>query len=65
MKILVFGGDGYCGWPHAPHLSGAGHEAIVADGFIRRQIGHELITPKVQWRSSGNGKVGAGSRSGL
>ena len=42
MKILVFGGDGYCGWPTALHLSDAGHEVVIADSFVRRQIDHEL-----------------------
>ena len=26
-KILVLGGDGFCGWPTALHLSNAGHDA--------------------------------------
>ena len=42
MKILVFGGDGYCGWPTALHLSDSGHEVVIADSFVRRQIDHEL-----------------------
>jgi hypothetical protein len=25
-KIIVFGGDGFCGWPTALHLSDKGHE---------------------------------------
>jgi UDP-sulfoquinovose synthase len=42
MKVLVLGGDGYCGWPTALHLSDAGHEVVIADNFVRRQIDHEL-----------------------
>lgn len=42
MKILVLGGDGYCGWPTALHLSDAGHEVVIVDNFVRRQIDHEL-----------------------
>ncbi|BBL78698.1 NAD-dependent dehydratase [Rubrobacter xylanophilus] len=42
MKVLVLGGDGYCGWPTALHLSDAGHEVIIVDNFVRRQIDHEL-----------------------
>ena len=26
-KILVLGGDGFCGWPTALHLSDKGHDA--------------------------------------
>lgn len=42
MKVLVLGGDGYCGWPTSLHLSDAGHEVVIIDNFIRRQIDHEL-----------------------
>ncbi|QYJ14483.1 hypothetical protein Rxycam_00279 [Rubrobacter xylanophilus DSM 9941] len=42
MKVLVLGGDGYCGWPTALHLSDVGHEVIIVDNFVRRQIDHEL-----------------------
>jgi UDP-sulfoquinovose synthase len=42
MKILVFGGDGYCRWPTSLHLPDAGHEVVIADNFVRRSIDHEL-----------------------
>lgn len=42
MKVLVLGGDGYCGWPTSLHLSDAGHEVVIVDSFVRRQIDHEL-----------------------
>ena len=42
MKILVLGGDGYCGWPTSLHLSDAGHEVAIVDNCVRRQIDHEL-----------------------
>ena len=42
MKILVLGGDGYCGWPTALHLSNRGHEVGIVDNFYRRQWDHEL-----------------------
>jgi UDP-sulfoquinovose synthase len=42
MKILVLGGDGYCGWPTSLHLSEAGHEVVIVDNCVRRQIDHEL-----------------------
>jgi len=42
MRILVLGGDGYCGWPTALHLSHRRHEVAVADNFIRRLWDHEL-----------------------
>ncbi len=42
MKILVLGGDGYCGWPTSLHLSDAGHEVVIVDNCVRRQIDAEL-----------------------
>ena len=49
MKILVLGGDGFCGWPTSLHLSRLGHEVIVVDDLSRRRIdlelGVESLTP--------------------
>jgi UDP-sulfoquinovose synthase len=42
MKIAVLGGDGYCGWATALHLSKRGHEVAIIDNFIRRHWDHEL-----------------------
>jgi UDP-sulfoquinovose synthase len=42
MKILVLGGDGYCGWPTSLHLSEAGYDVVIVDNCVRRQIDHEL-----------------------
>jgi len=42
MRILVLGGDGYCGWPTALHLSVHGHEVGILDSFVRRLWDHEL-----------------------
>ena len=49
MKILVLGGDGFCGWPTALHLSHLGHEVVIVDNLSRRRIdielGAESLTP--------------------
>ncbi|WP_323764424.1 NAD-dependent epimerase/dehydratase family protein [Marinovum sp.] len=42
MKIAVLGGDGFCGWPTALHLSDAGHEVHIVDNLSRRWIDTEL-----------------------
>ncbi len=42
MKIAVLGGDGYCGWATALHLSRLGHSVAIIDNFSRRQWDHEL-----------------------
>ena len=41
MRILILGGDGYLGWPTALHFSDKGHEVMVVDNFIKRQIEFE------------------------
>ncbi|MFN0024632.1 MAG: NAD-dependent epimerase/dehydratase family protein [Parvularculaceae bacterium] len=42
MKILVIGGDGFCGWPTALHLSNLGHDVVIVDDLSRRKIDVEL-----------------------
>ena len=42
MKVLVLGGDGFCGWPTALHLSKIGHDVIIVDNLSRRKIDLEL-----------------------
>jgi len=49
MKVIVLGGDGFCGWPTALHLSNLGHDIIIVDNFARRnadiELGAESLTP--------------------
>ncbi len=49
MRVLVLGGDGFCGWPTALHLSGAGHDVTIVDNLARRrmddELGVESLTP--------------------
>ena len=42
MKIVVLGGDGFCGWPTALHLSAQGHEVAIVDNLVRRKTDIEL-----------------------
>ncbi len=42
MRIAVFGGDGFCGWPTSLHLSAQGHEVAIVDNLSRRWIDTEL-----------------------
>ena len=42
MKIAILGGDGFCGWPAALHLSERGHDVITVDNMSRRRIDDEL-----------------------
>ncbi|HEY9779423.1 MAG TPA: UDP-sulfoquinovose synthase [Leptolyngbyaceae cyanobacterium] len=49
MKVLVIGGDGYCGWATALYLSNQGYEVGILDSLVRRhwdlQLGVETLTP--------------------
>jgi len=42
MKVIVLGGDGFCGWPTALHLSSLGHDVVIVDNMSRRAIDIEL-----------------------
>ncbi|TLF77343.1 NAD-dependent epimerase/dehydratase family protein [Nocardia cyriacigeorgica] len=42
MRTLILGGDGFCGWPSALHLSAHGHQVTICDSLIRRRIDDEL-----------------------
>src|SRR5215211_2054947 len=42
LRILVLGGDGFCGWPTSLYLSARGHDVTIADNFSRRRIDEEL-----------------------
>jgi UDP-sulfoquinovose synthase len=42
VRILILGGDGFCGWPTALHLSNRGHEVAIVDNLSRRNIDNEL-----------------------
>jgi len=42
MKVLVIGGDGYCGWATALYLSNRGHEVAILDSLVRRHWDQQL-----------------------
>lgn len=42
MKVMILGGDGFCGWPTSLHLSNLGHEVLIVDNLSRRKIDVEL-----------------------
>ncbi|MBF6398963.1 NAD-dependent epimerase/dehydratase family protein [Nocardia cyriacigeorgica] len=42
MRTLILGGDGFCGWPSALHLSAHGHQVTICDSLVRRRIDDEL-----------------------
>ncbi|OYV59126.1 MAG: NAD-dependent dehydratase, partial [Actinobacteria bacterium 21-73-9] len=69
MKVLVLGGDGFCGWPTSLHLSDIGHDVTIVDNLSRRMIDLELevesLTPirpigerLAVWRSLAGKEIG-------
>ncbi|MDJ0556487.1 MAG: NAD-dependent epimerase/dehydratase family protein [Microcoleaceae cyanobacterium MO_207.B10] len=68
MKVLVIGGDGYCGWATALYLSNRGYEVGILDSMVRRhwdmQLQVETLTPiapiqqRIQrWKDSTGKKI--------
>ena len=54
-KVMVIGGDGYCGWASALHLSARGYDVSIVDNLVRRgydaELGFDTLTP-ISSRSS-------------
>jgi UDP-sulfoquinovose synthase len=42
MRVIVLGGDGFCGWPTSLHLSARGHHVTIVDNLVRRRTDEEL-----------------------
>jgi UDP-sulfoquinovose synthase len=69
MRVLILGGDGFCGWPTALHLSARDKEVAIVDNGSRRRIDAELgagsLTPIVSleeriaaWREVSGRSIG-------
>jgi len=69
VRILILGGDGFCGWPTSLHLSACGHEVAIVDNFARRKADVELeaesLTPispmgtrRAAWRELTGNELG-------
>jgi UDP-sulfoquinovose synthase len=47
--VIILGGDGFCGWPTALHLSNIGYNVVIVDNLSRRKIdvdlGADSLTP--------------------
>jgi len=42
MRIMILGGDGFCGWPTSLYLSDHGHDVVIVDNLSRRAIDIEM-----------------------
>lgn len=49
MKVIIFGGDGFCGWPTSLRLSEMGYDVTIIDDLSKRKIvkdlGVDSLTP--------------------
>ena len=64
MKVLVLGGDGFCGWPTALKLAKEGHEVLIVDNLSRRRIDVELKSNSLTPISSIGDRVAAAKEQG-
>lgn len=42
QRVMIIGGDGYCGWATALHLSNKGYQVAIVDSLVRRLFDHQL-----------------------
>ena len=42
QRVMIIGGDGYCGWATALHLSNRGYEVSIVDNMCRRTFDDQL-----------------------
>jgi len=64
MKIIVLGGDGFCGWPSALHLAHDGHTVTIVDNLSRRAIADKISSPSLTPIRSIEERVAAAKKIG-
>ena len=56
-KVIITGGDGFCGWPTSLYLSRKGYDIIIIDNLSRRKIDIELDVSSLTPISSINKRI--------
>ncbi len=64
MKVIVLGGDGFCGWPCAVNLAEQNHEVIIVDNLSRRKIDIDLEVESLTPIASINERLSAWEETG-
>jgi nucleoside-diphosphate-sugar epimerase len=41
MRAMIWGSDGYLGWPTAMQLANLGHDVVGVDNYLKRTLAHE------------------------
>lgn len=59
MRVVVFGGDGFCGWPTVLHLIASGKDVMLVDNLSRRAIDNELSSNSLTAIASVNTRLDA------
>lgn len=65
MKVIVLGGDGFCGWPTALKLAKEGHTVSIVDNLSRRDIDDQLNSYSLTNISSIQERIDAARLHGL
>ena len=65
MKVVVLGGDGFCGWPTALKLAKEGHTVSIVDNLSRRDIDEQLNSYSLTNISSMQERIDAARIHGL
>ena len=63
MKIIVLGGDGFCGWPSALGLAAEGNKVLIVDNLIRRSISEKISAPSLTPISSISERITAAKKA--
>ncbi|WP_025781483.1 NAD-dependent epimerase/dehydratase family protein [Candidatus Synechococcus spongiarum] len=64
MKVLVLGGDGFCGWPCALNLADQGHDVVIVDNLSRRKIDVDLGVTSLTPIATVEDRLGAWQETG-
>lgn len=64
MKVLVLGGDGFCGWPCALNLADQGHDVVIIDNLSRRKIDVDLSVTSLTPIATVEDRLGAWQETG-
>jgi len=64
VKVLVLGGDGFCGWPCALNLADQGHDVVIVDNLSRRKIDVDLGVTSLTPIATVEDRLGAWQETG-
>jgi UDP-sulfoquinovose synthase len=64
-KIIIVGGDGFCGWPTSLYLSRNNYEVLIVDNLSRREIDKQLKSNSLTNIASINDRVSCANKNNL